>query len=174
MNKASVFQINCIGASYIISDSLIPYPFSSIAGTNGITEKGEDKESTVQSAKNPFSVVNASQNGKKQDGKRTALNDVEADKASFQDSPIHPAGDNLGRNRVKGKVKEFVKIFSQEASPKPKEDIGSRSQSSRWKKRGNYREGDEVSVSAAGLDEKIPKAHVNNTIPEASIMVNLF
>lgn len=140
-------------------------------GTNGITEKGEDKESTVQSAKIPSSVVDASQNVKKQDGKRTALNDVEADKASFQDSPIHP-GDNLGRNRVKGKVKEFVKIFSQEASPKPKEDIGSRSQSSKWKKRGNYREGNEVSVNAAGLDEKIPRPHVNNTIPEASIMAD--
>lgn len=168
-----MFQINSIGASYIISYSLITHPFSSIAGTNGITEKGEDKESTVQSAKIPSSVVDASQNVKKQDGKRTALNDVEADKASFQDSPIHP-GDNLGRNRVKGKVKEFVKIFSQEASPKPKEDIGSRSQSSKWKKRGNYREGNEVSVNAAGLDEKIPRPHVNNTIPEASIMVNLF
>lgn len=166
-----MFQINCIAASI---SSLIPHPFSSIAGTNGITEKGEDKESAFESAKNPSSVlVDASKNVKKQDGKRTALNDVEADKASFRDSPIHP-GDNPGRNRVKGKVKEFVKIFSQEASPKPKEDIGSRSQSSKWKKKSTYRAGNEISDSAAGLDEKIPKAHVNNTIPEASITVKLF
>lgn len=171
-----MFQINCIAASI---SSLIPHPFSSIAGTNAIPEKGEGKESTVKSAKNPSSVVDASKNVKKnvkkQDGKRTALNqnDVEADKGSFRDSPIHP-GDNLGRNRVKGKVKEFVKIFSQEASPKPKEDIGSRSQSSKWKKKSTYRAENEISVSAAGLDEKIPRTLVNNTIPEASIMVKLF
>ncbi|XP_062159589.1 J domain-containing protein required for chloroplast accumulation response 1 isoform X2 [Alnus glutinosa] len=142
-------------------------------GTNAIPEKGEGKESTVKSAKNPSSVVDASKNVKKQDGKRTALNqnDVEADKGSFRDLPIHP-GDNLGRNRVKGKVKEFVKIFSQEASPKPKEDIGSRSQSSKWKKKSTYRAENEISVSAAGLDEKIPRTLVNNTIPEASIMAD--
>lgn len=134
------------------------------------------EQGKCDASKNPSAVVDASENVKKQEGKST-LNDVEGEKASFQDSPIHPGDHNLGRNRVKGKVKEFVKIFSQEASPKSKEDIGSRSQSSKWKKRGTYRAGNEISVSAAGLDEKIPsRAHVNNTIPEASssIAVKLF
>lgn len=121
-----------------------------------------------------MALVDGSKNVKKQDGKRTTLNDVEVDKASLQDSPVYSGG-NPGRNRVKGKVKEFVKMFNQETPSKPNDNIDSRSQSSRWKKKGSYGARNEVSVSSTktGLGEKIPRAHVNDTVPEASIMVNL-
>lgn len=121
-----------------------------------------------------MALVDGSKNVKKQDGKRTTLNDVEVDKASLQDSPVYSGG-NPGRNRVKGKVKEFVKMFNQETPSKPNDNIDSRSQSSRWKKKGSYGARNEVSVSSTktGLEEKIPRAHVNDTVPEASIMVNL-
>ncbi|KAM4121922.1 hypothetical protein ACB094_01G043000 [Castanea mollissima] len=142
-------------------------------GNERITQRGEGKESTIKSAKNPSALVDGSKNVKKQDGKRTTLNDVEVDKASLQDSPVYPGG-NLGRNRVKGKVKEFVKMFNQEAPSKPNDNIDSRSQSSRWRKKGSYGARNEVSVSSTktGLEEKIPRAHVNNTVPEASIMAD--
>ena len=121
MNKVIVFQINRIGASIL---SLIPHPFSFIAGNERITQRGKGKESTIKSAKNPLALVDESKNVKKQDGKRTTLNVVEVDKASLQDSPVYSGG-NLGRNRVKGKVKEFVKMFNQEAPPKPNDNIDS-------------------------------------------------
>ncbi|XP_030950428.1 J domain-containing protein required for chloroplast accumulation response 1-like isoform X2 [Quercus lobata] len=139
-------------------------------GNERITQRGKGKESTIKSAKNPLALVDESKNVKKQDGKRTTLNDVEVDKASLQDSPVYSGG-NLGRNRVKGKVKEFVKMFNQEAPPKPNDNIDSRSQSSRWKKKGSYGARNEVSVSSTktGLEVKIPRVHVSNTVPEASI-----
>ena len=154
--------------------SHIAHPFSFIAGNERITQRGKGKESTIKIEKNPLALVDESKNVKKQDGKRTTLNDVEVDKASLQDSPVYSGG-NLGRNRVKGKVKEFVKMFNQEAPPKPNDNIDSRSQSSRWKKKGSYGARNEVSVSSTktGLEEKIPRVHVSNTVPEASIMVNL-
>lgn len=142
-------------------------------GNERITQRGKGKESTIKSAKNPLALVDESKNVKKQDGKRTTLNDVEVDKASLQDSPVYSGG-NLGRNRVKGKVTEFVKMFNQEAPPKPNDNIDSRSQSSRWKKKGSYGARNEVSVSSTktGLEVKIPRVHVSNTVPEASIMVD--
>lgn len=154
--------------------SLIPHPFSFIAGNERITQRGKGKESTIKIEKNPLALVDESKNVKKQDGKRTTLNDVEVDKASLQDSPVYSGG-NLGRNRVKGKVKEFVKMFNQEAPPKPIDNIDSQSQSSRWKKKDSYGARNEVSFSSTktGLEEKIPRVHVSNTVPEASIMVNL-
>lgn len=154
--------------------SFIPHPFSFIAGNERITQRGKGKESTIKIEKNPLALVDESKNVKKQDGKRTTLNDVEVDKASLQDSPVYSGG-NLGRNRVKGKVKEFVKMFNQEAPPKPIDNIDSQSQSSRWKKKDSYGARNEVSFSSTktGLEEKIPTVHVSNTVPEASIMVNL-
>nr|POE50847.1 j domain-containing protein required for chloroplast accumulation response 1 [Quercus suber] len=142
-------------------------------GNERITQRGKGKESTIKSAKNPLALVDESKNVKKQDGKRTTLNDVEVDKASLQDSPVYSGG-NLGKNRVKGKVKEFVKMFNQEAPPKPNDNIDSRSQSSRWKKKGSYGARNEESVSSTktGLEEKIPRVQVSNTVPEASIMAD--
>jgi hypothetical protein len=149
----------------------MPHTFSSIAGNEGITQRGEAKESTVKSTKKPLALVDVSKNVKKQDGKRTTLNDVEVDKASFQGSPIH-SGLNLGRNKFKGKVKEFIKIFNQEAPPKPKDDIDSRSQSSKWERRGSYKARNEVSVISitTGLDENILGGHVSNTIPKENLI----
>ncbi|KAK4599695.1 hypothetical protein RGQ29_009648 [Quercus rubra] len=142
-------------------------------GNERITQSGKGKESTIKIEKNPFALVDESKNVKKQDGKRTTLNDVEVDKASLQDSPVYSGG-NLGRNRVKGKVKEFVKMFNQEAPPKPIDNIDSQSQSSRWKKKDSYGARNEVSFSSTktGLEEKIPTVHVSNTVPEASIMAD--
>ncbi|XP_040997322.1 J domain-containing protein required for chloroplast accumulation response 1 [Juglans microcarpa x Juglans regia] len=113
---------------------------------DGISEKGEGKESTVESTKTPFSVVDVSENAKKQDGKETTQNDVEADK--------------LGRNRAKGRVKEFVKIFNQGASQKPKDNSPKL-----WKK-DNYIVVDEFNISTTGVEEKTPRASVIIRVPE--------
>ncbi|KAG6626764.1 J domain-containing protein required for chloroplast accumulation response 1-like isoform X2 [Carya illinoinensis] len=117
---------------------------------DGISEKGEGKERTVNSTKTPFSVVDVSENAKKQDGEETTQNYVEADKATFQDSYVRSA-DKLGRNRAKGRVKEFVKIFNQGASQKPKDN------SPKLRKRDNYIVVDEFNISATGVEEKTPR-----------------
>lgn len=163
MNKVSGFQIKCIGTniSFLISCS-----FSSIADNDGISEKGEGKESTVKSITTSFSVVDVSESVKKQDGKRTTLNDAKADKATFQDSTVRSA-DKLGRNRAKGRVKEFIKIFNQGASQKPKDN------SPKLKKGDNYKVVDEFNISATGAEEKTPRDNVIIRAPETSAMVNI-
>lgn len=161
MNKVSVFQIKCIGSNIL---SLKPHPFCSIAGKDGIVEKGDDKERKVVRTKKPSVLVDASKNVKKQDGKRT----------TFQDSTVYSA-DELGRNRVKGRVKEFIKIFNQGPSQKPKDnnDIDFGIQSSKGKKRDTYGVVNEISIGTPGLDENTLRAQVSTKVPNISIMVEL-
>lgn len=127
-------------------------------------EKGDGKERTVISTKEPLVLVDTSKNVKKEDGKR----------ATSQDSTVYSA-DKLGRNRVKGRVKEFVKIFNQGASQKTKEniDIDCGIQNSKGKKRDTYRVVNEVSIGTPGLDENTPRSQVSNKVPTISITVEL-
>ncbi|KAG6779749.1 hypothetical protein NC652_011817 [Populus alba x Populus x berolinensis] len=53
--------------------------------------------------------------------------------------------DSLGKNRVRGKVKEFVKIFNQEVPEKPNFDLNdSQHQDSRRKERSKFRTEDTI------------------------------
>lgn len=98
------------------------------------------------------------------------------DKASFQCSPRN-SGDSLGRNGVKGKVREFVKKLNQEASSKPitdSEPSDPRSQSSRRKNAGSFRAEKGAHVSATETDEQMHMDNANRKkmVPDASIMVD--
>ncbi|XP_040998589.1 J domain-containing protein required for chloroplast accumulation response 1-like isoform X2 [Juglans microcarpa x Juglans regia] len=127
-------------------------------GNDGIGEKGDGKERTVISTKEPLVLVDASKNVKKQDGKRT----------TFQDSTMYSA-EKLGRNKVKGRVKDFVKIFNQGASQKPKDniDIDCGIQSSKGKKRDTYRVANEVRIGTPGSDENTPRAHADEYLKQS-------
>ena len=126
------------------------------AGNSKVTGKDGGKESMLKTTK-----------------KSSANQDsAEVDKASLQQSP-RKSGDSLGRNGAKGKVKEFVKIFNQEASSKPLTNSEPRSQSSRWKNTGPFRAEKGANVCATETEEQM---HVDNTnrnkmVPDASIMV---
>lgn len=69
---------------------------------------------------------------------------VEVSKATSQGSLS--LDEKIGNARVKGKVKEFVRIFSQEDLTKPRVDTKSRTQASENKLRNASRTKDEVSV----------------------------
>uniref|UniRef100_A0A5B6ZSI9 J domain-containing protein required for chloroplast accumulation response 1 n=1 Tax=Davidia involucrata TaxID=16924 RepID=A0A5B6ZSI9_DAVIN len=113
------------------------------------------KESVVKMTKVSQSNVDVTENVKKHDGKRISSNRAEVNKASLRGPPIK-SGETIGRNGVKGKVKEFVKIFNQGASSKPKMNADIPSQSSRWKGKGIYGADNEASVSTTGMDGKMP------------------
>ncbi|KAK2994779.1 hypothetical protein RJ640_021011 [Escallonia rubra] len=101
-------------------------------GNEDITRKTAVKENVVVVTKESHLNVGASDNVKKHDGKRINSNRGEVDKNSAQGAP-KSSGANTARGGVKGAVKEFVKIFNQEPSPKPKFSVDTPSRSSRWK-----------------------------------------
>ncbi|KAG5231044.1 J domain-containing protein required for chloroplast accumulation [Salix suchowensis] len=115
--------------------------------TDEITRKTGLKESTAKCTKNTSAVFHVSENVGDQDEKRTTENKVEVDKAVFQLSR-----DSLEKNRLRGKVKEFVKIFNQKSSGR--------------KERRKFKTDDTT-------NEKMHSRNVNNrNKPDASILVN--
>ncbi|RVX15023.1 J domain-containing protein required for chloroplast accumulation response 1 [Vitis vinifera] len=116
------------------------------------------------------------ENAKEQERKGIASDSALVDKASSQCSPRN-SGDSLGRNGVKGKVREFVKKLNQEASSKPitnSEPSDPRSQSSRRKNAGSFRAEKGAHVSATETDEQMHMDNANRKkmVPDASIMVD--
>ncbi|KAG9150396.1 hypothetical protein Leryth_014577 [Lithospermum erythrorhizon] len=63
------------------------------------------------------------------------------------------SGDILHKTGVKGKVRDFVKIFRQETAERSKVSSNNQSQSSRWTGRENYRVDNEVKFSNKITDE---------------------
>ncbi|GFY86147.1 J-domain protein required for chloroplast accumulation response 1 [Actinidia rufa] len=82
------------------------------------------------------------------------------------------SGDNLGRNGAKGKVKEFVKIFNQDAGSKPY--IGTQSKSARWRRTGPFGEDKEPRANTTHSYEKNNFHSVDKMKkpPNASTMVD--
>ncbi|KAG4162250.1 hypothetical protein ERO13_D01G105500v2 [Gossypium hirsutum] len=86
---------------------------------------------------------------KKQDKNKTATsNNVGTSTMNVKSSPRN-SWDN-GKGRVRGNVKEFIKIFNQETSPKPRAD----NHSSRLKQRHNVKPETEPNISMSEKDEK--------------------
>ncbi|GMI96791.1 J-domain protein required for chloroplast accumulation response 1, AUXILIN-LIKE6 [Hibiscus trionum] len=83
-------------------------------------ERGNDgtKDISGKSRKKLYEILD-DENGKKPDTtKRATSNNMEAGRTRGKASPRN-SGDN-GKGRVRGKVKDFIKIFNQDASSKPK------------------------------------------------------
>ena len=127
-----------------------------------MTSKTGLKESKVKSTKKSYVVFDVNENIEDQDKK---ANNVGVDRANFQFPPAK-SRDSLGKNRVKGRVKEFVKIFNQEVPGKPNFDLNdSQHQDSRQKERRKF-------MTEDATNEKM---HTNNVygknISNASILV---
>lgn len=113
---------------------------------------------------------------KKQDvKKRVTSNNVEASTTTIKHSPRKSWDDT--KARVRGKVKEFIKIFNQDASLEPRTDTTlPENHSSSWKERGTVQTEVEPSIS---MNKRIEKIHLNNVlkksysdIPAANHMCN--
>ncbi|XP_028122418.1 J domain-containing protein required for chloroplast accumulation response 1-like isoform X1 [Camellia sinensis] len=146
------------------------------AGNDELIRKSEGKDSMVKNMTVSESNADVSKNLKECDDKRINSNReevVQENELHSQDSS-RTSGDNLGRNGAEGKVKEFVKIFNQEATSQPKSDIKTRSQSSRWRSTSSFGADNEGS---ANITQKNGKNHFHSvnktkTPPNASFKVD--
>ncbi|KAK7351694.1 hypothetical protein VNO77_11318 [Canavalia gladiata] len=102
----------------------------------------ENEENKTKSTKKLSAVFDVTANPRKQEEKTVFLRDVGHSKATSQGSLS--LSENMGKGRVKGKVKEFVRIFNQEAVTKPRVDSKSRLQGSAYKQRDALRTKNDV------------------------------
>ncbi|CAJ1973323.1 unnamed protein product [Sphenostylis stenocarpa] len=102
-------------------------------------EKGENRMKTTKKLSAVFEVT---VNPIKQEEKIVSLMDVGHSKATSQGSVS--LGENMGKGLVKGKVKEFTRIFNQETVTKPKVDSKCRPPGSTYKQREALRTKNEV------------------------------
>ncbi|XP_058220866.1 J domain-containing protein required for chloroplast accumulation response 1 isoform X1 [Rhododendron vialii] len=143
-------------------------------GNDEISRKCEGKE---QLEKTTVSDSNASvgNDEKKHDEKRNKSNRTKVTHVNELHSPDSQktSEDNLGQNGAKGKVKDFVKIFNQEAVLKPKIDNETRSQSSRWKSKGAF-PADDKECAFPTQTKETNYVHVNKmkTPPNVAVMVD--
>ncbi|KAF8405182.1 hypothetical protein HHK36_010082 [Tetracentron sinense] len=148
-----------------------------------IDEQGQDKmagqatenEGVVKSLDTSSGNVDGGKKVKKHDGKRIISNLAEEANISLQGSHNNPEEKLVG-NKVKGKVKEFIKIFNQEVPSKPKTNVFTRSRSFRWKERGACKAENEACVYETRAVEKEKMTNVNKkkTLTVAPIMVDKF
>lgn len=96
----------------------------------------------------------------------------------LQDDKIPPTFNNkvvidLWKTGVRGKVKEFVKIFNQEGLSKSKINVDPQNKSSRWKGTGNSKPEKDANFSKIAPDGKIHKSteHEKKSFPDTPIMV---
>ncbi|KAL3514612.1 hypothetical protein ACH5RR_027329 [Cinchona calisaya] len=129
---------------------------------NDENQQEQGNENNVKIANLAHDNADVSTSPKKTDAKRT--NSGRSEVTNAKKSSATNSGDAIGRSRVKGKVKEFVKMFNHEPTAQTKTEFGSKS--SRWK--GMDMNGTENGISTAfKTDEKVHMQN-QNKIPEAS------
>ncbi|MED6197388.1 molecular chaperone [Stylosanthes scabra] len=100
---------------------------------NEITRRERQEESKMESTKNLSDSDNVNPN--KREEMTISMKAVEHSKVASPGSLNF--GENMGKDRVKGKVKEFVRIFNQEAATKPR--VEPKSEGSLYKQRDAFR-----------------------------------
>ncbi|KAI3464990.1 hypothetical protein Pfo_021653 [Paulownia fortunei] len=128
------------------------------------------KEKKTRTPKGVHTNAHDSKNVKKNEGIEIGSNNATVEKSSLQGADIN-SGVTPGKSVVKGKVKEFVQIFNQEADSRPKADVQRRSWSSRWKNIVIDQKENEVSSDAAKAKEKVNLHNVDKT-PDGSPKVD--
>lgn len=142
----------------------------SYAGTDEITKLAGRKESPVKAAKKSSVDGGSRRNVKNQNGERISLTNIQVDKPGAQGS-LPNSEDNLGKNKAKGKVKDFIKMFNLEVSSKPKDygDFGSRR--FKQKEKSPNESGNEACISTTIMHEELQNSNTKKTFPDASITV---
>lgn len=140
------------------------------AENEDIVMKAEGKKNVAKTTKLSHSNVDASKDVKKHNGKIINSNRTEVNKASSQGSPKSPGG-NIKRSGVRGKVKDFVKIFNQETSSKTKSIADSQNQSCSWEGKVSGAKVNEASISTNEMETEVHLPNVNK-IPDVSFVVS--
>ncbi|KAB2082537.1 hypothetical protein ES319_A05G204300v1 [Gossypium barbadense] len=137
-----------------------PKPLNLIFNNDYDDEQGND-EITRNCGRKDISKMSA----KKQDvKKRVTSNNVEASTTRIKHSPRNSWDDT--KARVRGKIKEFIKIFNQDASLKPRTDTAlPENHGSSRKERGTVQPEIEPSIS---MNKRIEKIHLNNVLKKKS------
>ncbi|KAK7310894.1 hypothetical protein RJT34_08679 [Clitoria ternatea] len=119
------------------------------------------EENRRKSAKKLSSIFDVTVNAKKQEEKTLFWRDIENSKATSRGALSF--GGNVGNGRVKGKVKEFVRIFNEEALTKPIVESKSRLQHSTFKQRDALKTKDEVDGEDDPKQYKMEKSTLDTT-----------
>ncbi|XP_010254923.1 PREDICTED: J domain-containing protein required for chloroplast accumulation response 1 isoform X2 [Nelumbo nucifera] len=143
---------------------LCPLLYENSSGQGTVSEIGAAKANVTSSVN-----VDDGKILKKHDSKRNIFNI--AANSSLQDSSID-SEEKRGGKSVKGKVKEFVKIFSREASSKSTTDIDMQGQISRWKEINTCKAEEKVSNHATKTDGKVNIRNKEKPSTETFFMVD--
>jgi len=129
-------------------------------------EGTEDFSSVQQSVPSNINI-------KQQAGRENKRNPVKGTSPNTQDATVSLEEKMLG-SRVKGKVKDFIKIFSQEGSPKRKFTFETSGRRPRGKDEGKLKVQDPVFVPTAKADEqvKMTSSSCNSTLSDAPVPVS--
>ncbi|XP_073109847.1 J domain-containing protein required for chloroplast accumulation response 1 isoform X2 [Elaeis guineensis] len=105
--------------------------------------------------------VNDNVGFKEKAGRENSVGYIEVMSISSQDVPICME-DKMPGGRVKGKVKEFIKIFNHEGSPKCESTFETQGRRSKGKCGGNIIIEDQHSIPTTRADKKVKPSHENN------------
>ncbi|KAJ4967440.1 hypothetical protein NE237_019289 [Protea cynaroides] len=123
-------------------------------GTARQVEGKEDKDVRIETIGTSSGNIATGKTLEKQDKRKildASINRLQGTGASSRD---------LG-NKVKGKIKEFVKIFNQEAPQNQKNNVGTQAYSSRWKEKGTSEADEGAPISATRADGKENVTNLN-------------
>ncbi|KAF5747099.1 putative heat shock protein binding protein [Tripterygium wilfordii] len=136
-------------------------------GNGKMAAKNAVKESKPKTTKKVSAFIHSNKNVEKQNRGKTMPDTAEVGKDSLLDTATTLEG-NPGTNRMKRKVKEFVKIFNQDPSSKSKPDINSQGHISRWKDRDTFTKEDDLIPTTKTAEENMDVPNVNQwKTPEA-------
>ncbi|XP_039032899.1 J domain-containing protein required for chloroplast accumulation response 1-like [Hibiscus syriacus] len=134
--------------------------FDDERGNGEITKNYGSKGIPEMNAKKFFEILDGKKT-KKQDVKKRATSNVETSASSVKHSP-RKSWDN-GKARVRGKVKELIKIFNQDASSRPRTDAAlSENHGSSRKERDKVRPETEPNIIMNTT--RVEKVHLNSVI----------
>ncbi|KAE8675280.1 J-domain protein required for chloroplast accumulation response 1, putative isoform 3 [Hibiscus syriacus] len=127
---------------------------------NGKITKNYGNEGIPEMNANKLSEILDNKNTKKQDVKKRVTSNVETSATSVKHSP-RKSWDN-GKARVRGKIKELIKIFNQDASSRPRTDAAlSENHGSSRKERDKVKSEIEPNII---MNTRVEKVHLNSVI----------
>ncbi|XP_058069105.1 J domain-containing protein required for chloroplast accumulation response 1 isoform X2 [Magnolia sinica] len=145
--------------------SLLKYS-SDDPGKEEVAKRAGEKDGSPILKSSSAGAVDDSVKAKKPIGRKSILNHAKTISPNLHNAPLNSEDKMIG-NRVKGKVKEFVKIFNQEASPKLASHVDARGHNPRRKESGAR--GAEDLVSVCATKDKINNENSSGTFTDTPV-----
>lgn len=143
------------------------------AGNDSIIRNAGTKDVSIKSTKKLYEILGSKKIKKEDEKRKASSNSGGASKTSVKHS-ARKSWDN-GKARVRGKFKEFIRIFNQDVASKPRAGpVFSENHSSRWKERDTMQPENESSIITTDRDEKIQmqKKKSSPGVPAANHVCN--